>query len=279
LQSKPVKKRKDRSEAPPSLAMLWADESKKLENNKMEDQLDYIEEYFSSYVKPPLKSSVSNHSPVLNTSTVGPNKEIHQNMVHSNSVNTKIYNHVVTRKKHMQLSSSTYSAQSQLNNTSKGVTVAPVNVSTPAIANMNGLQLESSKEKSLENRYRSKPIQVQAEKDTNSVLRDMTRTIEEASVAPLLPPKKFHYLNRRPARDIHDIEYDTKLKAEKRQRNPTPPVKTSINTDIEGTQMSPIDHFDCKFQELDLSFPEKLVAPRTSTSPKKVKLKSNRRSG
>ncbi|KAJ3302489.1 hypothetical protein HDV03_004912 [Kappamyces sp. JEL0829] len=60
LGSKPVKKRRNKKERTPSLASLWIEEqissgrNQQSASNKMEDELDYIEEYFESYVKPPV---------------------------------------------------------------------------------------------------------------------------------------------------------------------------------------------------------------------------------
>jgi serine/threonine protein kinase len=70
LASKPVKKRKDKN-PPISLKMLWADESvvsrKQNVQTKLDQELDYIDQYFEPYIKPsfPLSNSTQTLMPLI----------------------------------------------------------------------------------------------------------------------------------------------------------------------------------------------------------------------
>jgi hypothetical protein len=78
LTKNPVRKRKLHRNKP-TLAHLWNEENagQKSSRSKLEEELDYIEEYFESYVKPPAESN-----PTL--TTVGQlRKEFHNNSINS----------------------------------------------------------------------------------------------------------------------------------------------------------------------------------------------------
>jgi hypothetical protein len=266
LASKPVKKRKDKKEPPPSLSMLWADESatsrKQNEHAKLEQELDYINQYFEPYVK----ATNSGDASMANMKMPPSQREFSRSKSKSSRSRksldaVQMYmeeqqafrtgNHLVGNKRGHSSHSNSYS-----------LTSFDVDESVPPIPDHlpfreNGPRLNSRDTRGSPS---SSPMMIRMAPTTRS---------REANVSQSIESREKSYLSK--SKGNYEVREQRGL-----QNMTTTQSAPSNYTPLKvNTQLKPVDLFDYAFKELDLSFPDKPEMTPSPHSPSKKHAKNS----
>jgi hypothetical protein len=266
LASKPVKKRKDKKEPPPSLSMLWADESmtsrKQSEHTKLEQELEYINQYFEPYVKPANPTGATLASMKMPPSQREFSRSKSKSSRSRKSLDAgQMYmeeqqafrtgNQLVSNKRGHSSHSNSYS-----------LTSFEVDESVPPIPDHLPFRENGSRLGSRDTRGSpsSSPMMIRMAPTTRSRETNPIQSIESREKSYAGKPKGMQ---------------EQKLPQSSRIITVTEPPPSDYTPLKVNTQLKPVDLFDYAFKELDLSFPDKPEMTPSPHSPSKKHAKGS----
>jgi hypothetical protein len=264
LASKPVKKRKDKKDPPPSLSMLWQDDSmvsrKQTEHNKLEQELDYIEQYFEPYIKPISPVAVV-ETPLASIQMPPTQREYTRSKKSTSRKSLDAGKMLLEEQQAFKTGPRAVAMKRGHSQHSKSQSISSFDIdeSVPPIPN-NLVYRDSFIQTKLKEPMGSNPMltKMAPTRTMDSTNRTIDSKISGYSIDQVdpSPPKKYNQQIRQKSNDT----------GSSKQSPATSPFKIK-------TQLKPVDIFDTAFKELDLSFPDR---PEMTPSPKSPTKKSRR---